>query len=135
MVVYNTVGEPDYIIPRFFLYFATSFHFEPFQPLRVVLKEEASYRLKKVEVRRKDAIDQVTSLFLFFLFVCCCWGKGGVGGTLLTNILKLLQIRFSYSDMSVLALGHDTGGKADLNPMILAEGEYLVNMERSFFFF
>ena len=36
------------------------------------------------------------------------------------------QIRFSYSDKSVLALGHDTGGKADLNPMILAKGEYLV---------
>ena len=26
----------------------------------------------------------------------------------------------------MLALGHDTGGKADLNPMILAKGEYLV---------
>ena len=36
------------------------------------------------------------------------------------------QIRFSYSDKSVLALGHDTGGKADLNPMVLVEGEYLV---------
>ena len=35
-------------------------HHDPhLQPLRVVLKKEASYRLKKVEVRRKDAIDQV----------------------------------------------------------------------------
>ena len=35
-------------------------HHDPHhQPLRVVLKKEASYRLKKVEVRRKDAIDQV----------------------------------------------------------------------------
>ena len=38
----------------------------------------------------------------------------------------MFQIRFSYSDKSVLALGHDTGGKADLNPMVLAHGEYLV---------
>ena len=98
----------------------------------MVLKEEASYRLKKVEVRRKDAIDQVTSLFIFFLFLLLL-GEGWGGLHILH--LKLLQIRFSYSDMSVLALGHDTGGKADLNPMILAEGEYLVNMERSFFFF
>ena len=35
-------------------------HYDLFlQPLKVVLKEEVSYRLKKVEVRRKDAIDQV----------------------------------------------------------------------------
>ena len=35
-------------------------HYDLFlQSLRVVLKEEVSYRLKKVEVRRKDAIDQV----------------------------------------------------------------------------
>ena len=35
-------------------------HYDLFlQSLRVVLKEDVSYRLKKVEVRRKDAIDQV----------------------------------------------------------------------------
>ena len=43
------------------LYYDAPFpHHDPhLQPLRVVLKKEASYRLKKVEVRRKDAIDQV----------------------------------------------------------------------------
>ena len=42
----------------------------------------------------------------------------------------MFQIRFSYSDKSVLALGHDTGGKADLNPMVLAQGEYLVRFSK-----
>ena len=42
----------------------------------------------------------------------------------------LFQIRFTYSDKSVLAIGHDTGGKADLNPMVLADGEYLVRKRR-----
>ena len=39
------------------------------------------------------------------------------------------QIRFIYSDQSVLAIGHDSGGKADLQPMVLAEGEHLVRVE------
>ena len=39
------------------------------------------------------------------------------------------QIRFVYSDQSVLAIGHDSGGKADLQPVVLAEGEHLVRVE------
>ena len=41
-----------------FQYFSSN-NFSSSQPLKVVLKREALYRLSKVDVRRKDAIDQV----------------------------------------------------------------------------
>jgi len=61
----------------------------------VIVKYEAAYRLKRIEIKRGDAID---------------------------------QIKFIYSDDSTWAIGHDSGGKADVRPAIMTEGEYLVRV-------